>query len=187
MGLAGRTNHSARIRMMLWPNATRVLRDMGLLESVLARSGSSTNFLVRASCGKVLMTIALGKFDVPAVCVRRADLLAVLLATLQPEQVRLGHEFHHLEQSRDKVRVYFADGDMKEHDAVIGADGIRSRVRQGCSAPPIQSIEVIWSGAASPVTMAAQSDPGPTPRPGGPASASVSSTSVKVSSRGTQP
>src|SRR5258708_33493312 len=78
--------------MMLWPNATRVLRDLGLLESVLARSGSSTNFLVRASCGKVLMSIALGEFDVPAICMRRADLLAVLLAALEPEQVRLGHE-----------------------------------------------------------------------------------------------
>src|ERR1700674_4234263 len=68
--------------MMLWPNATRVLRDIGLLEDVLARSGSSTNFLVRASGGKVLMNIALGEFDVPAICVRRADLLSVLLAAL---------------------------------------------------------------------------------------------------------
>jgi 2-polyprenyl-6-methoxyphenol hydroxylase-like FAD-dependent oxidoreductase len=136
--------------MMLWPNATRVLRDIGLLEDVLARSGSSTNFLVRASCGKILMSIALGKFDVPAVCVRRADLLAVLLSTLQPEQVRLGHEFHHLEQSRDKVRVYFADGDMKDHDAVIGADGIRSRVRQGLfgASDPIYRGYMVWRGVA---------------------------------------
>ena len=52
--------------MMLWPNATRVLRDLGLLKDVLARSGSSTNFLVRSSGGRVLMNIALGKFDVPA-------------------------------------------------------------------------------------------------------------------------
>ena len=48
------------VGMMLWPNATRVLRDMGLLEKVLARSGPNTHFLVRASCGKVLMNIALG-------------------------------------------------------------------------------------------------------------------------------
>src|ERR1700686_1542791 len=66
--------------MMLWPNATRVLRGLGLLEDVLARSGSSTHFLVRASNGTVLMNIALGEFDVPAICMRRSDLLAVLLA-----------------------------------------------------------------------------------------------------------
>ena len=136
--------------MMLWPNATRVLRDLGLLESVLARSGSSTNFLVRASSGKVLMSITLGKFDVPAICMRRADLLAVLLAALEPEQVRLGREFHHLEQSKDKVRVYFADGDVKEHDAVIGADGIRSRVRQGLfgASDPIYRGYMVWRGVA---------------------------------------
>jgi 2-polyprenyl-6-methoxyphenol hydroxylase-like FAD-dependent oxidoreductase len=136
--------------MMLWPNATRVLRDIGLLEDVLVRSGASTNFLVRASGGKVLMNIALGKFDVPAICVRRADLLAVLLAALQPGQVRLGHEFQHLVQSNDKVRIYFAHGDMKEHDAVIGADGIRSRVRQRLfgASDPIYRGYIVWRGVA---------------------------------------
>jgi len=136
--------------MMLWPNATRVLRDIGVLEDVLLRSGSSTNFLVRASGGKVLMNIALGKFDVPAICVRRADLLSVLLAALQPGQVRLGHEFQHLEESNDKVRVYFAHGDVKEHDAVIGADGIRSPVRQSLfgASDPIYRGYIVWRGVA---------------------------------------
>src|ERR1700692_3347272 len=54
--------------MMLWPNATRVLRDLGLLENVLAHSGPNSHFLVRASGGKIMMDIALGEFDVPAVC-----------------------------------------------------------------------------------------------------------------------
>jgi 2-polyprenyl-6-methoxyphenol hydroxylase-like FAD-dependent oxidoreductase len=136
--------------MMLWPNATRVLRDIGLLEDVLARSGSSTNFLVRASGGKVLMNIALGEFDVPAICVRRADLLSVLLAALQPGQVRLGHEFKHLSQSNDKVRIHFGHGVVKEHDAVIGADGIRSRVRQRLfgASDPIYRGYIVWRGVA---------------------------------------
>ena len=136
--------------MMLWPNATRVLRDLGLLADVLAQSGSSTNFLVRAASGKVLMNIELGKFDVPAICVRRVDLLKILLAALCPEQVSLGRDFQHLEQSRDKVCVYFADGSMKEHDAVIGADGIRSRVRRGLfgASDPIYRGYMVWRGLA---------------------------------------
>jgi 2-polyprenyl-6-methoxyphenol hydroxylase-like FAD-dependent oxidoreductase len=136
--------------MMLWPNATRVLREMGLLESVLARSGQNTHFLVRASCGKILMNIALGQFDVPAVCTRRTDLLSVLLAELPPECVRLGCELQDLEQSEGKVRLYFKGGLVKEHDAVIGADGIRSRVRSKLfgASDPIYRGYTVWRGLA---------------------------------------
>ena len=136
--------------MMLWPNATRVLREMGLLESVLARSGPNTHFLVRASGGKILMNIALGKFDVPALCMRRSDLLDVLLAALPPECVRLGYELHDLEQAEGKVRLYFKGGLAKEHDAVIGADGIRSRVRSKLfgDSDPIYRGYTVWRGLA---------------------------------------
>jgi 2-polyprenyl-6-methoxyphenol hydroxylase-like FAD-dependent oxidoreductase len=134
--------------MMLWPNATRVLRGFGLLGDVLARSGSSTHFLVRASSGAVLMNIALGKLDAPAICMRRSDLLTVLLAALPPGCVRLGHELNKLEQSRDKVRISFADGLVAEHDAVIGADGIRSRVRSELfgHSDPIYRGYTVWRG-----------------------------------------
>jgi 2-polyprenyl-6-methoxyphenol hydroxylase-like FAD-dependent oxidoreductase len=143
--------HEVGVGMMLWPNATRVLHHLGLLEEVLARSGPNTHFLVRAPGGEVLMNIALGDFDVPAVCVRRADLLAVLIAALPPESVRLGHELHHLEQAGDKVRIYFAGGVVKEHDAVIGADGIRSRVRSELfgASDPIYRGYTVWRGMAS--------------------------------------
>jgi 2-polyprenyl-6-methoxyphenol hydroxylase-like FAD-dependent oxidoreductase len=137
--------------MMLWPNATRVLRDLGLLDEVATRGGPNTHFLVRAREGEVLMNIALGQFDVPAICARRADLLAVLIAALPPECVQLGSEFHHLEQVNGKVRIYFAGGGAREHDAVIGADGIRSRVRAelfGASDPTYRGYTV-WRGMAS--------------------------------------
>jgi 2-polyprenyl-6-methoxyphenol hydroxylase-like FAD-dependent oxidoreductase len=137
--------------MMLWPNATRILKSLGLLEDITARSGPTTHFLVRASCGKVLMNIALGNFDVPALCTRRADLLASLLSALPGERIRLGREFTHLEASRSRVRVHFAGGAVAEHDAVIGADGVRSRVRAqlfGVSDPVYRGYTV-WRGVAA--------------------------------------
>ena len=136
--------------MMLWPNATRVLRELGLLEEVLACSGPNTHFLVRSSSGKVLMNIALGQFDVPAVCTRRADLLNVLLTALPQERIRLGHDLQGLIQSRDKVRLHFSGGLVKEHDAIVGADGIRSRVRSELfgEAEPIYRGYTVWRGLA---------------------------------------
>jgi 2-polyprenyl-6-methoxyphenol hydroxylase-like FAD-dependent oxidoreductase len=136
--------------MMLWPNATRVLRSFGLLEDVLTRSGSSTHFLVRASSGAVLMNIALGEFDVPAICMRRSDLLTVLLAALPPGSIRLGHKLNKLHQSGGKVRISFASGLVAEHDAVIGADGIRSRVRSELfgHSEPIYRGYTVWRGVA---------------------------------------
>lgn len=136
--------------MMLWPNATRVMRSFGLLEEVVTRSGSSTHFLVRASSGAVLMNIALGKFDVPAICMRRSDLLTVLLAALPPRCIRLGHKLNQLDQSRDKVTISFEGGAVAEHDAVIGADGIRSQVRSELFGPsdPIYRGYAVWRGVA---------------------------------------
>jgi len=62
--------------MMLWPNATRVLKELGLLERVAELSGPNQRFLVRSRTGKILMDIGLGHFDVPALCTHRSDLLA---------------------------------------------------------------------------------------------------------------
>jgi 2-polyprenyl-6-methoxyphenol hydroxylase-like FAD-dependent oxidoreductase len=145
--------------MMLWPNATRVLRELGLLDQVIARSGPNTNFLVRASCGKVLMNIALGEFDVPALCVRRSDLLAVLLDALPAERIRLGCELTHLEPSDSKVRLHFrgapegrhVEPHVEDHAAVIGADGLHSRVRAALFGPsaPIYRGYAVWRGVAS--------------------------------------
>src|ERR1700688_2256413 len=68
--------------MMLWPNATRVLKELGLLERVAPLSGPNRHFLVRSRTGTILMDIGLGHFDVPALCTRRSDLLDALISAL---------------------------------------------------------------------------------------------------------
>lgn len=137
--------------MMLWPNATRVLKSLGILDDVVSRSGPNSYFLVRTDSGEILMNIALGRFDVPALCTRRSDLLAALVSVLPSERIQLGCEMTHLEQCKSKVRIHFADRAFTEHDAVIGADGIRSRVRAqlfGISNPVYRGY-AIWRGVAT--------------------------------------
>ena len=171
--------------MMLWPNATRVLRAMGLLQSLATHHDSTTRFLVRAGSGRVLMTIALGKFEVPAICVRRTDLLNALLTAIPLESIRFGHDFHHLDQSNERVRIHFANGQVAEHDAIIGADGIRSRVRQALlgSSPPVYRGYLIWRGISHYYGNATA--PGESSETWGVVSVSAFSRSGRVSSRGT--
>lgn len=134
--------------MMLWPNATRVLKELGLLEKVVALSGASDRFLVRSNSGKILMDIPLGHFEVPALCTRRADLLDALICALPAGNVRLNHYFDFFERRKHSVGVHFAGGLSSEHDIVIGADGIRSRIRSqllGVQAPIYRGYTV-WRG-----------------------------------------
>ena len=140
--------------MMLWPNATRVLESLGLLDDVAARSASTTHFLVRASRGQVLMNIALGKFDVrrcargDRICSRRCFPHCRASASAWAGNSRIWSK------SRSKVRVHFADGCVGEHDAVIGADGIRSRVRAQLFGFPIRFTAATPCGEESPPTAA---------------------------------
>ena len=113
--------------LSLWPNATRALREMGLLDDVVARSGAATNFLVRRNDGRVLMDLGVGVSDVPALCTHRADLLDIMLARVPADQIHLGHELESLNSIDPKPVVSFKNGVRREYDAVIGADGIRSR------------------------------------------------------------
>jgi 2-polyprenyl-6-methoxyphenol hydroxylase-like FAD-dependent oxidoreductase len=136
--------------MMLWPNATRVLKELGVLERVAALSGPNRHFLVRSSAGSILMNIALGRFDVPALCTRRSDLLDALISALPAERVRLGHDFADLDQRISGVGITFSGGISAEHDFVIGADGIRSRVRSRILGvhEPVYRGYTVWRGLA---------------------------------------
>jgi 2-polyprenyl-6-methoxyphenol hydroxylase-like FAD-dependent oxidoreductase len=136
--------------MMLWPNATRVLRDFGLLDKVAASSGPSRHFLVRSSTGAILMDIALGHFEVPALCTRRSDLLETLISALPGERVRLGHDFESFDHQKHGVAIHFAASVSVEHDFMIGADGIRSRVRSQLLGvhEPIYRGYTVWRGLA---------------------------------------
>jgi 2-polyprenyl-6-methoxyphenol hydroxylase-like FAD-dependent oxidoreductase len=136
--------------LMLWPNATRVLQELGLLNRIAALSGPNQHFLVRSSAGRILMDIGLGHFEVPALCTRRSDLLEALISALPAERVRLGHDFAHFDRQESNVRVHFSNGVSVEHDFLIGADGVRSRVRSQLLGvhQPIYRGYTIWRGLA---------------------------------------
>jgi 2-polyprenyl-6-methoxyphenol hydroxylase-like FAD-dependent oxidoreductase len=136
--------------MMLWPNATRVLREWGLLDEIAREGGASTRFHVRSASGATLLELALGTSDAPALCIRRSLLLAALLRRIPIDRIRLGHQLTRVERLNRGARLHFANGATAEYDAVIGADGIRSRVRDSLFGriDPVYRGYTVWRGVA---------------------------------------
>jgi salicylate hydroxylase len=66
----------------------------------------------------------------------RADLVEILAKALPAGVVHTGHRCIGFEQNGGVCRVSFANGAVVEADAVIGADGIHSEVRQYVFSPP---------------------------------------------------
>lgn len=134
--------------LMLWPNGSRVMRDWGLLEAVAARGGRASHFVLRRHTGEVLLKLPVDQFETPAFCLRRSDLLAVLLAGFAGEKIRLAHRLAAMTPLSDRVQLRFETGAVAEHDAVIGADGIHSRVRAALNdhTAPVYHGYLIWRG-----------------------------------------
>jgi len=137
--------------LMLWPNGSRVMRDWGLLEAVAAHGGRTSYFVLRSRTGSVLMKVPVDQFETPAFCLRRSDLLAVLMAELVGQKIRLGHQLAAMAQLPDRVQLRFETGAVAEHDAVIGADGIHSRVRAALNdhTAPVYHGYLIWRGVVA--------------------------------------
>ena len=123
----------------LWANATRVLQELGVLEDVLRASDPITNYQFFCHQGKQLIDLRVDGFEVPAVAIHRADLQALLWEKLPLDRRVLGQEFERFEQVGNKVIAHFSGGLADEGDGLIGADGLRSRVRSQLfgTAPPI--------------------------------------------------
>lgn len=113
----------------LSPNAMRVLTRLSLMQSVMDRGTVIEAAVVYTSRGGTISRLPIKLTDVPSVCLHRADLQQALLSALPPDCVHLGEQFLHFEKTGDGVMAHFASGRTTSGDALIGADGLRSRVR----------------------------------------------------------
>jgi salicylate hydroxylase len=116
------------------PNATRVLRQLGLVEG-LDREGVRPlgTHQRRWQDGRTLQRAPLNPrceqlYGAPHMTIHRADLLAVIAAAFPAERVHLGHRMVGVTEQGDSVEARFDNGSAVTADVVVGADGIHSTV-----------------------------------------------------------
>ncbi len=115
----------------LWPNGVRALDALGVGERVRARAMVETEGGVRDRAGRWMSktdTAELARRYGPMVVIHRADLFRILRDALPADALRLGVTVTGVEDHGGRVRVAHSEG-VSEADLVVGADGLRSRVR----------------------------------------------------------
>jgi 2-polyprenyl-6-methoxyphenol hydroxylase-like FAD-dependent oxidoreductase len=82
--------------------------------------------------GQVLRELPMPEslFGAPYLCMHRGDLHAALAAVLPPGIIHPGKKLAGLDQSGSQITLTFSDGTRAQADAVIGADGVHSTVRE---------------------------------------------------------
>jgi salicylate hydroxylase len=140
--------------IQLSPNAMRVLIGLGLEQAFEAIAFEPNRHVVRnwKSGAVVSATQMKGVFRPQYKAgyfgAHRADLHAVLQQALPAECVRLAARCTGVTQTADCATLSFADGRTARADIVIGADGIRSAVRESLFGPdaPRFTGHIVWRG-----------------------------------------
>jgi 2-polyprenyl-6-methoxyphenol hydroxylase-like FAD-dependent oxidoreductase len=123
------------------PNAMKVLRAIGAEQGLLAIGLQPvSNLNLEHDTGRVTNELPLAgvmeqRYGAPFLCVHRADLHAALHALLPEGSVSLDMAVVGFEQGQGGVTLRFGDGTSETFDALIGADGIHSFVREQLFGP----------------------------------------------------
>jgi salicylate hydroxylase len=122
--------------IQLGPNAIRVLRALGLFETLRPLAAEPSNSVslnwndARLRYREPMKGVFEAKFHAPYVMAHRADLHRVLAEQLPATCIRLDTRCTGVSTQGDAAVASFADGSQVEADVVVGADGINSIVRE---------------------------------------------------------
>ena len=123
------------------PNAMQVHRRLGTEARLRAGAFASPKGISREwDSGAITNELTLGeaieqRYGAPYLLIHRADLHAAIESVVPPKVVEFNRKLVGLDQSAHCVTLTFADGMRVEADAVIGADGVHSVVRERMLGP----------------------------------------------------
>jgi len=115
-------------------NAMQIFRELGLQEKIEQAGNKVSAMKITDEQYQLLSEMDLSlfeqKYHVHNVAVYRADLQRILAEMLGYEHLSLGKRLLKIKRKENVFRLLFEDGSEAEHDYLIGADGIKSVVRE---------------------------------------------------------
>jgi len=117
------------------PNAMRVLRGLGLEPRIRRLAFAPRSWRNRVwDSGETLFDLTFGgdaeaRYGAPYLLMHRGDLHAALFSAVPPALIAFDRTLVGIDHDRGALALRFADGGSARADAVIGADGVHSRVR----------------------------------------------------------
>jgi 2-polyprenyl-6-methoxyphenol hydroxylase-like FAD-dependent oxidoreductase len=134
--------------IIIWPNAMRVLHQLGLSELVRHDGGVIEEACWLNQDGRLINRFALPRTNLPAIVLHRARLQEELVRALPPDSIHLGYVFESFAQNSDAVVARFTNETSLEFDLLIGADGLHSHVRSQLlnDGPPTYRDYIAWRG-----------------------------------------
>ncbi len=118
------------------PNASRILHRLGLGDALASTGVKPAAWHQRRwDDGRTLLRSPVAEVVEANVVathyqMHRADLLNTLAQAMPPERLHFGHSFTTLIDDGDQVEAHFENGARISADALVGADGIHSAVRE---------------------------------------------------------
>ena len=123
------------------PNAMKVLRLLGIEQRLLSIAFQADFALSREwDSGKPSSELPLGasmmqQFGAPYLFLHRGDLHAAIADVVPKDIVHLGMKLKFFDQKPGGIDLHFSSGVMIKADAVIGADGVHSLIREQMLGP----------------------------------------------------
>ena len=119
----------------LRPSTMDLFRQWGIFDAVAKVSSASDYFEILTATGDPIMKDEWPGMDDYAVkththLIHRGDFIEALVGVLPEGMVHVGHKLERVEDRGDRAVATFANGVTVEADLVIGADGIKSTVRE---------------------------------------------------------
>ena len=116
------------------PKTLEVFRKWGILEDMSKVSSPSDFFEILTATGESVVRenwplMDEYGFDARTRMIHRGDFIDTFIRNVPPERFHLDHKMTEIVDHGDSATVTFANGESVTADLVIGADGIRSKVR----------------------------------------------------------